>query len=296
MTPEDVPFCRSVLVAEHVEPDLLPGQDYLADVLSTGTGFGVIFERESLAGERSIVSWGCTAFVAPEWKTSAIQAAGAEKLLDAVIALNRAGQRKRTVADVAKENAAEGLTGILFGGRADQHLCNEERRAVTHLMTRTIISAHAGYNFQSLLWIVASPELAVHLANGGGPAFLGGTNGSLPKLFGIDRAEAERGRGSLFYSMFDYRKPILYLAEVHRELLWLALHNSSDEEIGQITGITFAAVKKRWGSLFDAVADIRPDLLPAGVSNGVRGPAKRTAVLEYIRLHPEELRPNQKPG
>jgi len=296
MTMDDVSLCRSVLAAEKVDPDLLPGQEYLFRVLATGTGFGVIFERQELSQQPGVVSFGCTAFVDPKWAEVAKQMAGAERLLDAVRELDQSGPGTRSVADVAKENATEGLVGVLFGGRADQHLSQEERRAVTHLMTRTVLTAHAGYNFRSLLWPVASPELAVHLANGGGPPFLGGTSGTLPKLFGIDRTDAEQTRGSLFYSMFDYKSPVIYLSEVHRELVWFALQAYPDEQIAEITGITYAAVKKRWASLFDCVADVRPGLLPAAVSNGVRGPAKRNAVLEYIRLHPEELRPNQKPN
>jgi hypothetical protein len=158
-------------------------------------------------------------------------------------------------------------------------------------MSLTLLAAHGGYNFREFLWLVASPELAVHLSNGGGPVLLGRTDGGHPELYGLSREESHRLRGSLFYSLFNFQQPVLLLPQNHRELLWLALQNNSDEQISRIVGVSLAAVKKRWSALFERVERCRPGLLPDSAQNGVRGPAKRDGILQYIRQHPEELRP-----
>jgi hypothetical protein len=114
----------------------------------------------------------------------------------------------------------------------------------------------------------------------------------LPKLFSLQRGASDRIRGSLFYPLFHFRVPVLKLSDAHRQLIWFALQNHSDSEIAALAGITLPAVKKRWSSLFDAVAGRRPELLPdPPQGHRGRGPEKRSALLNYVRLHPEELHP-----
>jgi hypothetical protein len=58
-------------------------------------------------------------------------------------------------------------------------------------------------------------------------------------------------------------------------------------------------VKKRWHAIYDRVADVDSELLPPPVADGVysssRGAERRRHLLNYLRQHPEELRPFERP-
>jgi hypothetical protein len=54
-------------------------------------------------------------------------------------------------------------------------------------------------------------------------------------------------------------------------------------------------VKARWRTIYDRVGEVASDLLPVAADDGAsgrRGPEKRRRLLEYLRQHPEELRPS----
>jgi len=72
------------------------------------------------------------------------------------------------------------------------------------------------------------------------------------------------------------------------------MNGDTDHELAARMNLSFAAVKKRWASLFDRIAGIRPDLLPNAEhreGQESRGPQKRHRILAYVRSHPEEVRP-----
>jgi hypothetical protein len=92
--------------------------------------------------------------------------------------------------------------------------------------------------------------------------------------------------------VFLYREPTLGLTPTEQELLAFALKGYSDEAIADRLSISPAAVKKRWANVFIRFADRQ--LLPAssnGKADQTRGPQKRHKVLDFLRGHPEELRP-----
>jgi hypothetical protein len=94
--------------------------------------------------------------------------------------------------------------------------------------------------------------------------------------------------------LFDYHKPALGLRRAEKQLLAEALKGGTDNEIAQRMNLSVPTVKKRWASLFDRVADARPELLPEGgpkESQENRGPQKRHRILAYVRSHPVEVRP-----
>lgn len=49
-------------------------------------------------------------------------------------------------------------------------------------------------------------------------------------------------------------------------------------------------MKKSWNTIYEQVAAVQPDLLPAA-EQGKRGQRKRHHLLGYLREHREELRP-----
>jgi hypothetical protein len=110
----------------------------------------------------------------------------------------------------------------------------------------------------------------------------------------LTRAEAHAVSGSVAGPLFDYHEPVLRFSDKEKQLLAEALKGRTDMELAANLNVSFPTVKKRWASLFDRVADGRPELLPEGgprESQENRGPQKRHRILAYVRTHPEEIRP-----
>jgi len=93
--------------------------------------------------------------------------------------------------------------------------------------------------------------------------------------------------------LFQYREPVLGLADSDQRLLIAALNGLTDEELAHSLNMPLSAVKKRWRSLFER-ASAHPHLFPElsdGIFDPGRGWKKRQYILTYVREHPEELRP-----
>lgn len=146
-----------------------------------------------------------------------------------------------------------------------------------------------------MLWLACSEE-HLHYLNSAGASVIGTSGGSPPYLAGISKNEAPAVRGSLLSMLFNYQLPTLFLSTSQRQLVILALDGLTDSEAAVTLQITLPAVKKRWAALFDQVACKAPALLPEAISNGRRGPEQRGVLLDYLRNHPEELRPHADPG
>lgn len=100
--------------------------------------------------------------------------------------------------------------------------------------------------------------------------------------------------GSITTMLFHYREPILRLRPSDQELLLAALDGMTDKELSHRLRLNLGTIKKRWVSLFERVANVKPALLPEvnGADNShKRGAQKRHRLLAYVREHPEELRP-----
>ena len=88
--------------------------------------------------------------------------------------------------------------------------------------------------------------------------------------------------------------PRLGLSLSEQRLLLAAGDGATDEELSDRLGISIHAVKMRWRMVYDRVAACLLDLADISGVDGEtrgRGKEKKHRVLEYIRKHPEELRP-----
>jgi len=119
--------------------------------------------------------------------------------------------------------------------------------------------------------------------------------GRHPYLIGTTREEALAREGTYAFAVFSYVPPRFRFTPGEQELLHHALLGRTDAELGRTLHAALATVKKRWASIYDRVASIDPDLLLGAAksvpSEGRRGPEKRRRLLDYLRRHPEELRP-----
>jgi hypothetical protein len=112
-------------------------------------------------------------------------------------------------------------------------------------------------------------------------------------LFVCSKKDALAVPASLPAILYSGRNPVLGLREPDQELLRAALKGLTDQEQADELGLRLPAVKKRWAAIFQRISTAKPDLLPIeeDVDHQSRGRQKRHYLLNYLRAHPEELRP-----
>jgi DNA-binding CsgD family transcriptional regulator len=91
----------------------------------------------------------------------------------------------------------------------------------------------------------------------------------------------------------SYARPIFGFTPPEQHILTLALDGHTDESIARMAGTSSATVKKRLREVYAKVADASPapPALAKPFLNGARGAETRRHLLNYLRDHPEELRP-----
>ncbi|GAP36631.1 hypothetical protein ABXN37_15910 [Piscinibacter sakaiensis] len=114
------------------------------------------------------------------------------------------------------------------------------------------------------------------------------------ELYGLGRDEAARLLpGSPVRDAFQFTPPRCGFSLAERRMLRLALTQLGDEAIGDELGITVHGIKKLWRSVHQRALDAMPELFDVDAVGepGTRGAEKRRPLLQYLRQHPEELRP-----
>ena len=77
-------------------------------------------------------------------------------------------------------------------------------------------------------------------------------------------------------------------------MLRQAVFGYTDVELAQRLQLALPTIKNRWRTLYDRLGRIAPELvleMDSPSSHAVRGQEKRRRLLDYVRRHPEELRP-----
>ena len=210
---------------------------------------------------------------------------------------------------IAEALAGEGLTLLVTHWGWDTGLPDADRLRVQERLSREFFAALRGYNVREVLTEVVGHDL-YRLAVGLGYRLrrgygedpgrrVEGEADLRPFLVGASREEA--GLGEWISPAFVFTPPRLGFTARQRALLAWALRHGSDAGFGaaQEPALSAGGVKKRWDEVFARVERAQragglPPLLPeAGV--GTRGPERRRRLLEYLREHPEELRPATEP-
>jgi hypothetical protein len=168
---------------------------------------------------------------------------------------------------------------------------------IYEVLARSFFEHHCGYRIrQCFIETFSSEAMRHHIgagllvrANHGTPE----PTAETPWLLGISRKESEENPGARISSLFVERPIRLGLRKAHREVLSLAMVGAVDEEISAELCLTLSAIKRRWESIYDAVDRQAPDLVWGSrlQMDSVRGPERRRHLLNFLREHPEEMRP-----
>lgn len=210
-----------------------------------------------------------------------------EELLDGRLQL--LGDRELGIANARGEVAFM----VLHYHQVPDDLDNPDTVEILGVAMSLFRQAHSGYRLQHLYQEGMGPQAAYLQSMGFRPRTARGQEG-VPELFGLSRDEAARLLpGSPVRDAFQFTPPRFRFSAAERRMLRLAVTQMTDEQIGEELGVSLHGLKKLWRSIHHRALDAMPHLFEDGgvVEAGTRGPEKRRVLLQYLRQHPEELRP-----
>lgn len=206
---------------------------------------------------------------------------------------------------IADANALGSLRlGVLHWCVRDRNPASPDTMAVLAQVPSAWQAAHGGYHVASIACyeVYGAAQAAVMSNIGYQPyrfssrseSMLAGVADELrPVCFHAEPTDARLGAAALMgVSIFQAPPPRFSLTPAQQKLVLAALPGAADRQLANLLGITFDSVRKTWEALYRRVNDVDALLLPtAGTASGHRGSEKRRVLLDYLRQHPEELRP-----
>jgi len=242
---------------------------------------------------RRILGFGSSVFVTPEFMDLETRSPrpGINSRIIASVASGKPvvlGQR-----DIARANAGTGLDAVFLSSVWWDTSNEVEFAEMMMASAGSCVEAHAGYRMRSVMVELSGQQVRA-LGRGIAGFDVVGEFRDVDRALVRQRKEDAAGVSTNVSNLlFQYREPRLYLRNPDQQILIEALKGATDLELSFELGISVAAVKKRWRSIFIKVEDRMPDLFANYIASedGKRGPQRRHMVLSYMRDHPEELRP-----
>lgn len=209
-------------------------------------------------------------------------------------------------AQIARANAEEGLNlMVCFEGHDRSALSHEQFLAVREKQGEAFHHALRGFRLKEFLANPIGEEAYQETIDAGArlrrdyreclAKDAGAGRGSLPRLVGLTKEEAEEHPGSHLASLFVYTPPRFHFSQAEQRLLEHALTGETCEDLAASLSLSPWTVKKRWHAIYERVEEVDRDLLPQTLADGravhARGAERRRRLLGYLRQHPEELRP-----
>jgi DNA-binding CsgD family transcriptional regulator len=212
-------------------------------------------------------------------------------------------------AQLSSANVGDGLNVVIcFAGLRRDGLSREQSRAVREKQSAEFHRGLGGYCIKELLADSIGHESLQRMLHAGfrlrrtysnhfrrhdlplPASFL------RPWLVGLTREEAFAHLGSNVAGLFVWAPPRFHFNPSEQILLLHALQEETGAELAASLCISPWTVKKRWQAIYQRVANIDGELLPpiaaSGSPTASRGVERRRHLLNYLRQHPEELRPS----
>jgi len=280
-------------------------------LLADDAMLAAVIEDRDRSGASQVVALGTTVFVTDDYMREA--RSGNEPYVTArTIALELGGRSPiLRPAAIRRANSGDGLNLlVLHYGEARERLSPEERIAVRYKMRDAFLAHHSGYQIKEILqeywneielpfvlrgWGELRTDYADYFNRCGlalpPPDFR-------PHLIGLTRAEARAKPGDMAAPLFVCAPPRFFFSPSEQELLRCALDGKTDAQLARSVHLALPTVKGRWRQIYARVAVVSPELLGDSADilpERARGKEKRRPLLDYLRRHPEELRPHLHP-
>ena len=207
--------------------------------------------------------------------------------------------------EIARTNATNGLNLVFcFDGPERSYFPGERYLPIREKRHEALQLVIGGYQIKEFLanpvGALAYQEMIDAGAKRRCDDFRRGFNGvaetPLPsRLVGLTRKEAEAHPGSQLAGLFVHTPPRFQFSPSEQTLLQYALTGETGEDLAASLSLSPWTVKKRWQAVYERVARVDKELLPPRTGkrapSGSRGSESRRRLLNYLRQHPEELRP-----
>jgi hypothetical protein len=207
--------------------------------------------------------------------------------------------------EIARANAADGLNALVthYGSVHGDGAFDDRVRAANYESSRR---AFLGWNLRSFTIEVfdreRSPDtwgasLGFRVAHYSPEALraAGIAPKEAPSVWTSTREEAVANPGYAVGVLFSsFVPPRCGFTPSEQDILRYALDGKTDEAISRAGGVSLATAKKRFRTIYEKVRDGIPraaSLFSDSLVEGARGAEARRLLLNYMREHPEELRP-----
>lgn len=241
------------------------------------------------------VAFGASLFIDSEFMDGELK--NPQPRLNSRIVANEASGRRVAVPEArfSETGSTKALDVVILTCNYRYDAMSPEQTIEAEMMLPAIFGeSHTGYRLNRILVeTVSERQRRVHVSGGVWKAVAEFPECERTWLM-LTEKEAHSVSGSIAAALFRYEEPVLRLRDTEKQLLAEAMNGETDAELATKMNLSLATIKKRWASLFDRVAEIRPELLPDAESRDwkeSRGPQKRHRILAYVREHPEEVRP-----
>lgn len=306
-TTADFPACHAMLERDLVTSLRLHSRlpQLWNELLAINPGSITIIEDPELEHPNGIEAFGVCAFVDDAFVEELV--ARPRPYLPAIIyeRMARGESPLLSAAAVRAANTGAGLNLVCL------HFCLRNRN-LDHPRTRDVLQVSnasfffffAGYRINSLYQEVYGSRHAAYLSAGGLRQMADFTaapenataedDAERPFLFGLRKDEIAPAAVNPLSLLFHALPARFAFSASAQRILERAMLMHSDDEIADQLGISVDAVKKTWRAIYQRIDDVAPRMFGTAtrVSNSShRSAERRRHLLDYLRTHPEELRP-----
>ena len=297
----DFATCRTLLypglrLSSHVLGSIVDIWRQLARV-----GTFTIVEDPTRRYPDAIQGFGISAFVADTFVDDFM--AGGRNYLDAhfyeAVADGRSPMLSRT--EIARHNSNDGLSTVVLNfGLRQYDVTDPRNQRVLQAASAGFFFVHSGFRIKVMANEVFGTRAANYMAAGGFRLLPGRgpiadlADEETPHLFALRREWIAPGAVHPMSAIFHGPTPVIRFSAAEQRVVLHALWNRSDAEVAAALGLSLDAVKKTWRRIYDRVSRHLPYLFEVDVRpspRGGRAVEKRRHVVDYLRMHMEEVRP-----
>jgi DNA-binding CsgD family transcriptional regulator len=212
--------------------------------------------------------------------------------------------------EIGHANTLDGLNVLILHYGTEKTADPDRFARINNKMGEAFFTAHAGYNMKEFLYeVYGETEISRQSTNG----FLvrrdyheilrpqARNSPNAPYFLGITRKESLVPLANFGISqIFSYNPPRFGFSPAEKKLLHRSLIGESDQEMADSLGLSIWTVKKGWQKIYNRVQKTDPGLLQpekdaAAFWEELPGAQRRRRLLEYLRVHMEEIRPGLPP-
>lgn len=303
--PSDVDTCLPLLASRFLCPPESYGRlgALWREIVTEGSGIAAL-ALDPLT--KSVIQFGISVFVTDE-RADGYHACRTPLIARDLLTDWQRGERPfLSASEIARANAGAGLNlvvpwygGILNDGEPDERVYAADYESSRRVFRGWNLRSHTvevfphnqrreGENWGRTMEFRVGEYSPEQLAAAGIPPE------QAPCVWMARREDALTNPAYALTLLFSsYARPIFGFTPHEQRILTLALEGHTDESIARTTGTSSATVKKRLRDVYVKVADAAPPApaLAQPFLNGARGAETRRHLLNYLRDHPEELRP-----